>query len=181
MKRNAIVFLEVIFFGVFFRQVWENLGKSPSHPQEFALSCTFGTLHFLFPYRESLYKWLPDRESTWTVSPLLIPDFLSTTLLQVSLTGLARHNVVDQTSGAFPSSHFMWIASLRCLSSSCLHSTPRTCLHSTPSHLFSTIESQGVIVAPLSVCSSLTAVSAGLIRCFVVSPTYCFCTDCHLI
>ena len=90
------------------------LGKSSSHSQEFALSCTCGTLHFLFPYRESLYKWLPDRESTWTVSPLLIPDFLSTTLLQVSLTGLARHNVVDQTSGAFPSSHFMWIASLRC-------------------------------------------------------------------
>jgi len=26
-------FLEVIFFGVFFGQVWGNLGKNPSHPK----------------------------------------------------------------------------------------------------------------------------------------------------
>jgi len=34
-------FLEVIFFGVFFGQVWGNLGKNPSHPQKFACSYTY--------------------------------------------------------------------------------------------------------------------------------------------
>jgi len=37
-----LVFLEVIFFGVFFGQVWGNLGKNPSHPQKFACSYTYG-------------------------------------------------------------------------------------------------------------------------------------------
>ena len=41
MKRNAVIFLEVIFFGVFFGQVWGNLGKNPLHPQKFACSYTF--------------------------------------------------------------------------------------------------------------------------------------------
>ena len=42
MKRNAIVFfLEGIFFGGFFGQVWRNLGKNPSRPQKFACSCIY--------------------------------------------------------------------------------------------------------------------------------------------
>jgi len=41
MRRNAVVFLEIIFFGVFFGRVWGNLGKNPSHPQELACS-TYG-------------------------------------------------------------------------------------------------------------------------------------------
>jgi len=35
-------FLKVIFCSVvFFGQVWENLGKNPSHPQKFACSYTY--------------------------------------------------------------------------------------------------------------------------------------------
>jgi len=41
IKRNAVVFLEVILFGVVFGQVWGNLGKNPSHPQKFAYSYTY--------------------------------------------------------------------------------------------------------------------------------------------
>jgi len=35
-------FVEVIFFGVVFRQVWGNLGKNLLHPQKFACSYTYG-------------------------------------------------------------------------------------------------------------------------------------------
>jgi len=34
-------YLEVIFFEVFFGQVWENPGKIPLHPQEFSCSYTY--------------------------------------------------------------------------------------------------------------------------------------------
>jgi len=40
-NQNADVFMEIIFFGVFFGQVWGNLGKYPSHPQKFACSYTY--------------------------------------------------------------------------------------------------------------------------------------------
>ena len=35
-------FLEVIFFGAFFGQIWRNLRKNPLHPQTFAWSYTYG-------------------------------------------------------------------------------------------------------------------------------------------
>jgi len=38
------LFLEVIFFRIFFGQVWGNLGKNPSHPQKFACSYTYDAL-----------------------------------------------------------------------------------------------------------------------------------------
>jgi len=39
MKRNPVVFFEVIFFGVLFGQVCGNFGKNPSHPQTCSCSC----------------------------------------------------------------------------------------------------------------------------------------------
>jgi len=32
MQSFFFAFFEIIFFGVFFGQVWRNLGKNPSHP-----------------------------------------------------------------------------------------------------------------------------------------------------
>jgi len=41
MAPELRVFLEVTSFEVFFRQVWENPGKIPSHPQKFACSYNY--------------------------------------------------------------------------------------------------------------------------------------------
>ena len=43
MKSNR--FFGSHFFGVFFGQVWENLGKTPSRPQKFACSYTYWLQH----------------------------------------------------------------------------------------------------------------------------------------
>jgi len=48
------LFLEVTFFGVFFGQVWGNLGKNYSHPQKFACSYTYEWA----PYSEVFPSWL---------------------------------------------------------------------------------------------------------------------------
>jgi len=44
MRRNAVFFFEVVFFGVFFGQVYGNLGKNPLHPQKFACSYTYDSI-----------------------------------------------------------------------------------------------------------------------------------------
>jgi len=46
-KQPFFVFSEVIFFGIFFVQVWGNLGKNPSLPQKFAWSYTDGAIFTL--------------------------------------------------------------------------------------------------------------------------------------
>jgi len=43
MKWNAVVSLEVIFFGICFGQVWGNFCKNPSHPKKFACSYTYAS------------------------------------------------------------------------------------------------------------------------------------------
>jgi len=43
MKRHA-TFFEVIFFGVFFGQVWGNLGNNPSHTQIFVSFYTYAAI-----------------------------------------------------------------------------------------------------------------------------------------